>query len=86
MQHERQHYVNGAWVEPLEPHLVDVIDPSTEEAITKIAVGGAKDVDRAVAAAQAAFQHSPARLRRSVSSFCAPSWRSAPSAVKTSPQ
>src|SRR5580692_237859 len=55
MQHERQHYVNGAWVDPLEPVLLDVIDPSTEEAFTQIAVGGAKDVDRAVAAAKAAF-------------------------------
>jgi aldehyde dehydrogenase (NAD+) len=55
MEHERQHYVNGAWVDPLEPVLLDVIDPSTEEAFTKIAVGGPKDVDRAVAAARAAF-------------------------------
>jgi aldehyde dehydrogenase (NAD+) len=55
MKHERQHYVNGAWVDPLEPVLLDVIDPSTEEAFTQIAVGGPKDVDRAVAAAKAAF-------------------------------
>ncbi|HLB96694.1 MAG TPA: aldehyde dehydrogenase family protein [Acetobacteraceae bacterium] len=55
MEHERQHYVNGAWVDPLEPVLLDVIDPSTEEAFTKIAVGSPKDVDRAVAAARAAF-------------------------------
>src|SRR5580692_11781674 len=55
MQHERQHYVNGAWVEPLEPKLLDVIDPSTEEAFTQIAVGGPADVNRAVAAARAAF-------------------------------
>ncbi|HVY15842.1 MAG TPA: aldehyde dehydrogenase family protein [Rhodopila sp.] len=55
MQHEREHYVNGQWVEPLEPKLLDVVDPSTEEAFTKIAVGGARDVDRAVAAARAAF-------------------------------
>jgi aldehyde dehydrogenase (NAD+) len=55
MQHERQHYVNGAWVEPLEPTLLDVINPSTEEAFAKIALGGARDVDRAVAAAKAAF-------------------------------
>jgi aldehyde dehydrogenase (NAD+) len=54
MQHEQQHYVNGAWVDPLNPVLVDVIDPSTEEAFTKIAVGGVEDVDRAVAAAKAA--------------------------------
>ncbi|HUC18771.1 MAG TPA: aldehyde dehydrogenase family protein [Acetobacteraceae bacterium] len=55
MQHEREHYVNGAWVEPLEPVLLDVVDPSTEEPFTKIAVGGPKDVDRAVTAARAAF-------------------------------
>ncbi len=55
MQHERQHYVNGAWVEPLQPTLIDVIDPSTEEPFTKIAAGGPADVDRAVAAAKAAF-------------------------------
>jgi aldehyde dehydrogenase (NAD+) len=55
MEHERQHYVNGAWVDPLQPTLLDVVDPSTEEAFTKIAVGGPKDVDRAVAAAKAAF-------------------------------
>jgi aldehyde dehydrogenase (NAD+) len=55
MSHEQQHYVNGNWVAPLEPRLLDVIDPSTEEAYTQIAVGGPKDVDRAVAAARAAF-------------------------------
>ncbi len=55
MQHTREHYVNGAWVAPLEPKLIDVINPSTEEAFTQIAAGGAADVDRAVAAAKAAF-------------------------------
>jgi aldehyde dehydrogenase (NAD+) len=55
MQHERQHYVDGAWVDPLEPGLLDVVDPSTEAAFTAIAVGGPEDVDRAVAAARAAF-------------------------------
>jgi aldehyde dehydrogenase (NAD+) len=55
MEHERQHYVNGDWVDPLQPVLIDVVDPSTEEAVTQIAVGGPKDVDRAVAAAKVAF-------------------------------
>ena len=55
MEHERQHYVNGAWVDPLQPTLLDVVDPSTEESFAQIAVGGPKDVDRAVAAAKAAF-------------------------------
>jgi aldehyde dehydrogenase (NAD+) len=55
MQHERHHYVNGAWVDPLQPVLLDVVDPSTEEPFTQIALGGPADVDRAVAAARAAF-------------------------------
>ncbi len=55
MQHERQFYIDGKWVDPVKPALLDVIDPSTEEALTQIAVGSAADVDRTVAAARAAF-------------------------------
>jgi aldehyde dehydrogenase (NAD+) len=55
MAHEKQFYIDGAWVDPIKPALLDVIDPSTEEAYTKISVGSAADVDRAVAAARKAF-------------------------------
>jgi aldehyde dehydrogenase (NAD+) len=55
MQHEHHHYVNGDWVDPLQPAPLDVVDPSTEEPFTQIAAGGPADVDRAVAAARAAF-------------------------------
>ncbi|WP_395710168.1 aldehyde dehydrogenase family protein [Reyranella sp.] len=55
MAHETQFYIDGKWVDPVTPALLDVIDPSTEEAYTKIAVGSPADVDRAVAAARAAF-------------------------------
>lgn len=55
MLHEHEHYVDGAWVSPLEPVLLDVIDPSTEQAFSRIALGGPKDVDRAVKAARSAF-------------------------------
>ena len=55
MAHETQFYIDGAWVDPVRPALLDVIDPSTEEAFTQIAVGSAADVDRAVEAARAAF-------------------------------
>ena len=53
--HELQFYIDGAWVDPLDGERIDVIDPSTEEPITQIAIGGKRDVDRAVAAAKAAF-------------------------------
>jgi aldehyde dehydrogenase (NAD+) len=55
MPHEQQFYIDGDWVDPIAPRLLDVIDPSTEEPFTQIAVGSAADVDRAVAAARAAF-------------------------------
>lgn len=48
-------FIGGAWVDPVEPALLDVIDPSTEEAFTTISIGSRSDVDRAVAAAKRAF-------------------------------
>jgi aldehyde dehydrogenase (NAD+) len=48
-------FIDGAWVDPMVPALLDVIDPSTEEPFTTISVGTKADVDRAVAAARAAF-------------------------------
>jgi aldehyde dehydrogenase (NAD+) len=53
--HERQFYIDGAWVDPVSLRLLDVIDPSTEEAFAQIALGSAADVDRAAKAARRAF-------------------------------
>ena len=55
MSHNLQFYIDGAWVDPVTPNRIAVIDPSTEEAFTEISGGSAADVDRAVAAAQAAL-------------------------------
>ncbi len=48
-------YINGEWVTPSDPKPCDVINPATEEVIGQIALGNEKDVDKAVAAAKAAF-------------------------------
>jgi aldehyde dehydrogenase (NAD+) len=64
MDHARQHYVAGAWVDPLQPVAIEVVDPSTEETFTQIVGGGPADVDRAVAAARAAFPAFAATSRR----------------------
>jgi aldehyde dehydrogenase (NAD+) len=48
-------FIDGAWVPPVVPVALDVIDPSTEEPFTQIAAGSKADVDKAVAAAKAAF-------------------------------
>lgn len=55
MSNSLKFFIDGAWVDPMVPSLLDVIDPSTEEAFTQISVGSKGDVDRAVAAAKAAF-------------------------------
>lgn len=48
-------YINGEWVAPAEPRPFDVINPATEEPTAQINLGSARDVDRAVASAKAAF-------------------------------
>ncbi len=51
----RQFYIDGAWVDPVEPKELKVINPATEEAAGVISMGSSKDVDRAVMAARRAF-------------------------------
>jgi aldehyde dehydrogenase (NAD+) len=51
----RQFYIDGAWVDPLEPKELKVINPATEEVAGLISMGSSKDVDRAVMAARRAF-------------------------------
>ena len=51
----RQFYIDGAWVDPVEPKELKVINPATEEVAGVISMGSAKDVDRAVMAARRAF-------------------------------
>jgi aldehyde dehydrogenase (NAD+) len=48
-------YINGKWVDPTTPKTLDVINPATEEPVAKISLGNADDVNKAVAAAKAAF-------------------------------
>ncbi len=55
MSNHLKFYIDGAWIDPAVPAVLDVIDPSTEEAYTMISVGSAADVDKAVAAARNAF-------------------------------
>ncbi|HRN85638.1 MAG TPA: aldehyde dehydrogenase family protein, partial [Hyphomicrobium sp.] len=49
-------YINGEWVAPAEgSRSFPVVNPATEEVMYEIALGSAADVDRAVAAARAAW-------------------------------
>ncbi|MDP8984892.1 MAG: aldehyde dehydrogenase family protein [Pseudomonadota bacterium] len=55
MYDNRQFYIDGAWVDPIEPREFKVINPATEAVAGTISLGGPQDVDRAVAAARRAF-------------------------------
>jgi len=48
-------YINGEWVDPIEPRAIEVINPATEEPVGRISLGNSADVDRAVMAARDAF-------------------------------
>lgn len=48
-------FIDGEWVLPAGQSRASVIDPSTEEPVTQIALGTAEDVAAAVAAARCAF-------------------------------
>ena len=55
MTHNLKFFIDGAWVDPVTPKTIAVINPATEEAFTQISCGSAADVDKAVAAARRAF-------------------------------
>ncbi|WP_338478146.1 aldehyde dehydrogenase family protein [Pseudomonas trivialis] len=48
-------YIDGRWVAPAVPASLAVVNPATEEVAAQVARGSGEDVDRAVAAARAAF-------------------------------
>ena len=55
MQNLMKFYIDGQWVAPQSSAMLPVLNPATEAQIGSVAIGNAQDVDRAVAAAKAAF-------------------------------
>src|ERR1700726_1733876 len=54
-----QLYINGEWVDSKSNKTFPVYDPATEEVIAQAPDANAEDVNRAVAAAKAAFEDGP---------------------------
>lgn len=48
-------YIGGKWVDPTSDATLEVVNPATEQSMGVVAMGTEQDVDRAVAAAVAAF-------------------------------
>ncbi|CUA87288.1 Acyl-CoA reductase or other NAD-dependent aldehyde dehydrogenase [Chelatococcus sambhunathii] len=55
MKDHLQFYIDGAWVPASGGRTLEVVNPATEEAYARIALGETADVDKAVAAAKRAF-------------------------------
>jgi 1-pyrroline dehydrogenase len=49
-------FIDGDWADAVDGRTAAVINPATEEQIAEVPLGGVEDVDRAVAAARAAFE------------------------------
>jgi aldehyde dehydrogenase (NAD+) len=49
-------FIGGEWVDPAGSETIEVVNPTTEEAVGRIPEGSSEDVDRAVAAAREAFE------------------------------
>src|SRR3954468_2414253 len=49
-------FIGGEWVQPSGDDVLEVIDSTTEQVMGRVPEGTAADVDRAVAAARAAFE------------------------------
>ncbi|TKT78223.1 aldehyde dehydrogenase [Aquamicrobium sp. LC103] len=55
-------FIGGEWIAPEDGGLLESVDPSTGRPWAIVAYGGKKDIDRAVAAARAAFEGPWARM------------------------
>ncbi|CAM5780275.1 aldehyde dehydrogenase family protein [Ottowia pentelensis] len=56
MKEHLQFYIDGQWVAPASARSLDVVNPSNEEVVSRISLGSAADVDKAVQAARRAFE------------------------------
>src|SRR5215469_849110 len=55
MTYDAQLFIDGQFADAASGKTMDIINPATGEVLGRLAAAGAEDVDRAVAAAQAAF-------------------------------
>lgn len=52
---ELKNYINGEWVESESDHILDVINPATQQTIAKVPMSTESEVNTAVKAAKEAF-------------------------------
>ena len=58
LEHAEGLFLDGGWSGPVDGRLSEVYSPSTEESLSRVALGGPADIDAAVASARRAFDSS----------------------------
>ena len=56
IQTQRRFYIDGEWVDPIDPDNLEVINPATEQSVATISLGSIEDINLAVDAARRAFE------------------------------
>lgn len=56
MRDHLQFFIDGAWVDPVAPRSISVINPASEQVAGHVSEGGTIDIDRATTAARHAFE------------------------------
>ena len=59
LMYRREFFIGGAWGAPASGERLGVVSPSTEEVVGEVPAATPADIDRAVAAARAAFDEGP---------------------------
>ncbi|HEY8527662.1 MAG TPA: aldehyde dehydrogenase [Acidimicrobiales bacterium] len=59
LMYRRELFIGGEWVAPADPEPFGVVSPSTEEVVGEVPLATDADIDKAVAAARAAFDDGP---------------------------
>ena len=57
--HPERIYLGGQWVPAHSGRLIELVSPDTEHVVARVAEADEADMDAAVAAARAAFDHGP---------------------------
>jgi aldehyde dehydrogenase (NAD+) len=59
LMYRREFYIGGDWAKPVSTDVLGVVSPSTEQVVGEVPVSSTEDMDKAVAAARAAFDDGP---------------------------
>ena len=59
IRHPDKLFIGGEWIAPTSGSQLEIVNPNSEEVVARTAAAGPEDMDRAVAAARAAFDHGP---------------------------